>query len=151
MFLWQNIMEPSMTHLEKIHSSLSTLTKKIWSEEEIKAVNLCLHINWYLLHLAHCLWAQLAKTQSFHMKPNKNVFISWLATGSWQQQLVCNTRMNHGCHTILLLSCAKLLELLCMSERSKHIQKHSCNKKSTTKGGQSCHVDLKIDLYIFHY
>ncbi len=58
---------PSMTHLQKIHSFLSTLTKQVWSEEEINFINLCLQINWRRSHLVHWMGARLVKTQSFHM------------------------------------------------------------------------------------
>jgi len=37
--------------LKKTHS-FSTLSKQVWSEEEINFVNLCLHINWRRSHLA---------------------------------------------------------------------------------------------------
>ncbi len=66
-FYRQNIMEPSMTHLNKeIHSYSCQPSKQVWWVRD-DVNNLCLHINWHHWLLRQCTSVRYAKTQSFNI------------------------------------------------------------------------------------
>jgi len=82
-------------------------------------------------------------------------YLANLFSGSNSQ--LATKRMNQGCHTLVLLSCAKILEFLWIKQsmnvletcRNIPVLNHQLQMAARFYDkGQSCHVDLKINILI---